>query len=205
MIDLPPPVPVIEVVVANEGMSKGLRQTDGVQVNGNVRVNLGKTYAGVSYKNVDSPAGEGEASAYIGVSTKLLGLDLDGRAAYKRLTDSNPTVDAESFEFTGTASRGFGPVTTKVSVTYSPDDLGGTGQSTYVEGGAALKVLSGTSVSANVGRRERDGAADYTAFNAGVSQKVGALTLDARYYDTAQSHFGEVYSDRVVVSARIRF
>jgi uncharacterized protein (TIGR02001 family) len=206
MIDLPPPVPAIEFNIAHEGMSKGLRQTDGVQVIGNVRVDMGKVYGGASLKNVDGAA-DTEANIYAGARTTVSGFDLDGRVVYKRAIGGLPlSADAEAVEFVGAVGRKVGPVATRVSVTYSPNDLGITGKSVFVEGGASLAVTNTTAVSANVGRRERDGAPDYTAFNAGVTTAITKnVSLDVRYYDTAQSHLGEIYSDRVVVSARIRF
>ena len=93
------------------------------------------------------------------------------------------------FEFNATASRRFGRVTPRISLTYSPDDLGGTRASLYAEAGASLSLFAGASLSANIARRARDGGPDYTAFNAGASLRRSPrnLTADLRYYDTAQS------------------
>ena len=63
----------------------------------------------------------------------------------------------------------------------SPDELGGTRETLYVEGGLSMEVASGASLSANLARRERAGGPDYTAFNAGASYAVAPfLTFDLR-------------------------
>lgn len=89
---------------------------------------------------------------------------------------------------------------------YSPDDLGTTGQSTFYEAGLSFALREGTALSASAGRRERTGGPDYTAFNAGLAQTIyHSLTADLRYYDTAQSSFGNAYRGRFVASVRARF
>ena len=61
-------------------------------------------------------------------------------------------------------------------------------------------------LSANLGRRERVGSPDYTSFNAGASiAPVRNLTIEARYYDTAQSELGEPFRHRFVASLRLGF
>ena len=55
MIDLPPPDPGIEIVVASRGYSKGLAQTDGVQVRAQPELAFGPVYVAVYAKN-DSDA-----------------------------------------------------------------------------------------------------------------------------------------------------
>ena len=97
-------------------------------------------------------------------------------------------------------------MTARLSATYSPDDFGATRRSLYLEGGASVTVFRGTSLSANLGRRERSGAPDYTSFNAGVSYAPTRwLNADLRYYDTAQSALGAIYEPRLIGSVRLRF
>jgi hypothetical protein len=98
-----------------------------------------------------------------------------------------------------------GRVTPRISVTWSPDDLGSTTHTLFAEGGLGFAVDKNTNITAAVGRRERGGGPDYTAFNFGVARTFGRLTLDARYYDTDKSGLGTPYKARIVGSARLRF
>ena len=205
MWDLPPADPGIEVVIATRGMSKGLAQTDGPQAIIKPFVRFDWLQLGGQWKNVTSSNAEGEVSVFANVSKKVGTLQLSGGIAYKVLTSAPPNTDSHSIELSAGASRKFGPVTARVNLVYTPDDLGSARESIYIEGGPSVQLPKGWSLSAAVGRRHREGGADYTAFNAGVSKTVKALQLDLRYYDTAQSHLGEVYRARVVGSVRLTF
>ena len=206
MIDLPPPDPGIEIVAASRGMSKGIAQTDGIQVIPKAFLQIGDVQVGGQWKNVTSPVAKGEGAAFVNATRKLGTLQLTLGAAYKFQTSVRGPTDSDAFEFTGAASRKFGKLGTRVGVVYSGDDFGGTGRSVYVEGGPTLDIGKSVRISANIGRRERVGSPDYTSFNAGASATLfKKLTVEARYYDTAQSDFGEAYHERVVVSGRLSF
>ena len=205
MWDLPPADPGIEIVIATRGMSKGLAQTDGPQAVIKPFVRFDWLQLGGQWKNIDSPSAEGEALVFAAVSRNVGTLQLSGGVAYKFLTAVHGKTDSDTFEFTAGAVRKFGPVSARLTLVYSPDDFGSTNQSLYVEGGPSLQLPKGWVLSAAIGRRHRQGGADYTAFNAGVSKTVKMLQLDLRYYDTAHSHLGEVYEGRIVGSVRLSF
>jgi uncharacterized protein (TIGR02001 family) len=206
MLDLPPPDPSLEIVIASQGMSKGLRQSDGMQFIVRPEIAFGHAYAGVLAKNVTSPVTDVEAHAFVGYRTRAGAFELNASIGYHRQLGVDGPVDDDRFEFFASAARVIGPVTTRFGATFSPDDFGATGRSLYLEGGASVDVFAGASLSANLSRRERNGAPDYTAFNAGGSYAIGrVVTLDLRYYDTARSGLGEVYEPRVVGSVRLRF
>ena len=204
MWDLPPPDPGFEIVVASRGMSKGVAQTEGIQVVPKGFVQLGKLQVGAQWKNVTSTAATGEAAAFASFAPKLGSLQLTLAAAYKFQTGVKGNPDDTSFEFTAAASRKFGKLSLRASAVYSPDDLGGARRSLYLEGGPSFDIDSGTRLSASLGHRQRVNGIDYTSWNAGLSKTfVKKVTLDARYYDTARGELGEVYDNRVVVSARL--
>ena len=206
MFSFPSPDPGIEISAASQGMSKGLRQTDGIQIVARPELAIGPLFVGGGYKNVTSPTADGEASLVAGLRGRVRGFDLVLSAAYKWNTGARAQADRDSIEFTFTASRRFGRVTPRIAIIYSPDDLGGTRASLYAEAGASLSLFHSASVSANVARRSRDGNPDYTAFNAGASYAIThSLTADLRYYDTAQSRLGPIYRPRLVASLRAHF
>ena len=206
MFSFPSPDPGIEISAASQGVSKGLRQTDGLQVIVRPEVAFGPLFVAASWKNVTSPTADGEAAFLAGLRGRAGGFDLSVSAAYKVNTNARHQADRDCIELTATASRRFGRLTPRINIIYSPDDLGGTRMSLFAEAGASLSLFRGASVSANIAHRSRDGAADYTAFNAGASYAITrSITADLRYYDTAQSRLGVIYEPRVVASLRAHF
>ena len=205
MLDLPPPVPAIEFVLSSRGMSKGLAQTTGPQALVRGEIAVGPIYVGGYVKNIDSSSTEGEAAALVGVRKSVGGFDLGASAAWKRAIDPAPGSDANALEVIGSVSRKLGRLTPRLSVTWSPDDLGGTGRTAFVEAGSSFKLGKTVSLNGAVGRRERTGGVDYTAWNAGVAWTPDKhVTFEARYYDT-DGGSAQPFRARGVVSARVKF
>ena len=204
---LPPPDPAFEFSVASRGMSKGIAQTDDEpQAVLKASAKSGPLEIGEQWKNVTSTSAKGEAAVFVNVNHAFGKLRLNGGAAYKFQTWVSGNPDADSFEFTTGANAAFGRVSLRAVAIYSPDDLGAAKQSLYLEGGPAFDLTKTTKASANIGRRERDGAPDYTSFNFGLSKTFEkSIVVDLRYYDTAQSDLGRQFKPRVVLSGRVTF
>jgi hypothetical protein len=206
MMDLPPPDPGIEIVFATRGYSKGLAQTEGVQGVGRFDLGLKPVTVFAQYKNISSPTAAGESSFGIVWKGKAAGFDLGASIAWKRLVGLEGQVDPDSWEFIPSVSRKIGPLIAKLSLTYSPNDFGRTGESAWMEAGAAWKLDGKTSLVAAIGRRERDGSTDYTAFNAGVTRTlIKGVTAELRYYDSARSNLGDPFQARLVGAVRAKF
>jgi uncharacterized protein (TIGR02001 family) len=206
MFDLPPPDPGIEVVVASRGMSKGIAQTEGPQLVAKSFVQFGALQVGGQWKNVSSSVARGEAAAYISATHKVEQFQLNLGVSYKFQTGVSATTDDKSWEFTGGVSRKFGKISMRVSVIYSPDDLGGARQSVYLEGGPTFEISKTTRLLATVGRRHREDGPDYTSFSAGLSKTVFRnVSVDVRWYDTNRHELGELFDGRAVISARMAF
>ena len=205
MIDLPPPDPGIEISLASQGISKGLRQTDGPQLLARGEIVFGPLFVASYLKNVSGPASDGETAAIIGLRGPAGGFDLVGSAAWK-FGVAPVGFDDQALEINVAASRHIGIVTPRLSLTWSPDELGTTRRSLYTEAGATIAVAPHATVSAAVARRDRDGAPDYTAFNIGASYTFAEhFTVDVHWYDTDRSRLGEIYENRAVASIRARF
>jgi len=202
----PPPVPAIEFDLASRGISKGLAQTKGPQFLVRGELAHGPIYVGGYWKNVTATTSGGEAGAIVGIRTKAAGFNLAASATLKIATSPSAASDDKALELAGTVSRKIGRLTPQVTVIWSPDDLGGTRRSTYVEASAAYALFSNTTLSAAVGRRDRVGGADYTAFNAGITQKLTKnVAADLRYYGTDKRHLGYTYQPGLVAALRARF
>jgi hypothetical protein len=200
------PVPAGEVSLWTRGYSKGLAQTDGVQGVGRFDLGLKPVTFFAQYKNITSPTADGESAFGVGWKGKAAGFDLGASVAWKRLIGLDGQVDPDSWEFVPSVSRKFGPLTARLSLTYSPNDFGRTRESAWMEVGATWKLDGKTNLVAAIGRREREGSTDYTAFNAGVTRAVfKGVSAELRYYDSARSELGDPFQGRVVGALRARF
>jgi hypothetical protein len=206
MLDVPPPDPGIEIVFATRGYSKGLAQTEGVQGVGRVDLGFKAVTVSAQYKNIGSPTADGEAAFGIGWKGKAAGFDLGAAINWKRLIGLDGQVDPDCWEFIPSMSRKVGPLTARLSLTYSPDDLGRTGRSAWMEAAATWKLDGKTNLVAAIGRRQREAAPDYTAFNAGVTRTLfKGISAELRYYDSARSGLGEPFQGRFVAALRGKF
>lgn len=204
MPDLPPPVPAIELSVANTGMSKGIAQTEGAQFLGRGELAFGPVYLGAYAKNVTSSSAEGEGGLSAGLRTSVGGFDLAASATWKRAIDPAPGSDKNALELSGSVARKFDRVTPRLSMVWSPDDVGSTGRTLFAEAGLGYKLAKAWTASAALGRRERTGGADYTAWNAGLAwNPAKPFTVDLRYYDTngGDTH---PFKPRVVLTGRVK-
>lgn len=186
-------------------MSKGIAQTTGPQALARGELGFGRLFVGAYIKNVSSSTSDGEAAALVGVRTKAAGLDLVASAAWKRAVDPAAGSDRNALEVSAAASRKFGRLTPKVSVVWSPDDLGGTRSTIFAEAGATYRFSPSLAASAAFGHRKRGGGADYNAWNAGLTwDGLKPFSIDLRYYDT-NGGSAQPFRPRAVLSARARF
>lgn len=201
---MPPVVPAFELSVANQGMSKGILQSEGAQFIIRPSVKARGFQLGAQWKNISTNSARGEASIIGGWSGKVRGFDLGGSLAYKMLTSAKGSGNRRGWEATVSATRKAGKLGLRVNAVFSPDDLGSTDQSLYIEGGPSLDLPLQLRLSANLGHRWRDGSPDYTSYNIGVSRRVlKLLTADLRLYETDRSELGKTYERRLIGSLRL--
>lgn len=152
-----------------------------------------------------APTWNGEVAAIIGLRTKWEGFNLAASATLRQALDAKPGTDATAPEFAASVARPIGRFTPNISAIYTPDELGPSKESVYVEGGASYKIDKRLTASAGIGRRHRVLAIDYTAWNAGIGWSPSKhVTLDARYWDTDGPSVWP-YKQRFVVSASAKF
>lgn len=206
MMDMPPFDPGVEIVAATHGMSKGLGQTDGPQLVMTGRVKSGDFGIFARIKNVDSGGAYGEANAGLTWQPKLGGLDLELGVIGKTMVQPPLNADRHAIEFDAGIGRKFGSVTPKLKLTYSPDDLGSTGQSFFYRAEVAWKVADKWRLSGQVGRRDRDGGPDYWMGDIGISYHLASHILaDVRFHTTDKGDYGDAYKRRIVGSIRASF
>ena len=199
---LPPIDPAVEIVLATTGMTQGTAQTDGGQIKPRLYLKIGQVQAGLLWRNIDSDLASGVGVLFVRASRKIRRLQLDGGVAYRVRTGLKVPHKSHAWEFNAGLRRDFGKFSLGAIVEYSPREFE-RGYSLYVEGGPTVSLSKTLKASANLGRRERRGAADYTAINAGLTKTVVAgLAVDVRYYATDKPEIGERFRSRLVASAR---
>lgn len=201
---LPPVDPGFEISVATQGMSKGLLQSNGPQVIPRATLKSGSFQIGGQWKNISTNSAKGEASAIAGWSGKAGSVALGASLAYKVLTSASGSGNRRSVELSANASQKVRGLSLKGSAVFSPDDLGSTKQSLYVEGGPSFDLPAKFKLAANIGHRWRQRSPDYTSFNIGISRTVlKVLTADVRVYDTNRGELGRTYDRRLVGSLKL--
>ncbi|WP_324808594.1 TorF family putative porin [Sphingomonas sp. LY29] len=208
MIDVPPPVPSAQVEIFTTGYSKGLAQTDGIQIVGRGAVELGSFSLEGLAKNLESSGDKGaEVSAAVGYTREVAGIEMAARALVKHQPGiDTPGFDSTALELKADFAGDVGPAKATLGFTYSPDDTGSTEQSLFSEAGVSIGIAKGVKLGGKIGRRDRGNGPDYYAYNAGISyDPIKNVTIDGRVYDTDRSNLGYAYKRRAVASIRVKF
>jgi hypothetical protein len=191
------------MLISSQGMSQGLQQTTGVQVLPRVTLRAGDVTLGALWRNISNPSATGVAAFYARVARPVGKAQVEIGAAYRIRTGAEVRRENRAWEYSAALRHTIGKVALRLIAEYSPREFD-SGYSLYVEGGAGMKVSRRTSLAVNIGKRERNGGADYTAFNAGISRILAqGLTVDARYYATNRPSVGSRYHSRLILSARV--
>jgi hypothetical protein len=187
-------------------MSKGISQTDGIQAVGRGEIDLGPLFISGLAKNITSDDADGELQFAAGARVEIRHVEVSTSVTLKRWVATKGNPDDTAAEFHISVARPFGNMTARAQLFYSPDDLGSSNQSLYVEGGVSWQVTSRWQVSANVGRRNRHGGIDYTSANVGVDHNLSkSFTAELTAYATNRRAQGSSYEPRLVASLRARF
>lgn len=203
---LPPAPPSIEISLSSRGVSKGLAQTDGPQAIARVEAPIGPFYAAGYVKNVTSTVADGEGGFSGGIRTQIAGWKFAASATWRIAIAPTPGSDNQSLELGASVSRKFGRLTPQLAAIWSTDDLGSTRRSLYVEASAIYALSPKIGIGGSVGRRDRTGGLNYTAFGAVVSYKVTPhVTAELRYAGTDKHNLGYVYQPGVIAAVRVRF
>jgi hypothetical protein len=140
---------------------------------------------------------------FVRIDRKRGHAELEGTVLYRLRTGAKGAVARHAWEFDGSLRESFGKLDLRMIAEYSPKEFEA-GQSLYIEAGPSFEVAKGTTVSANLGRRERSGAPDYSTFNLGMTHIIRQkVSLDARVYGTDRSELGTRYKTRLILSVRL--
>lgn len=163
-------------------------------------------YAGPGFETVRSGGSRLELELGGGIRPQIAGFDVDLNATHKWRVDADPGEDDDAWEFTANIDRSIGPAKARLQLQHSPDGAGSVKAWTWVEGQIGWDFTGKLSGSAAVGRREQDGAPDYTGWNIGGTYALTrSLELELRYYDTDAKAPGDQYASALVAGLSVYF
>lgn len=197
-----------EAGAGTDNRSKGTSKTDGEPyVFGEVQWNAASGfYADAEFETIDSSGSRVETEMEAGWQFAAVGLEFDTSVSHKWRLGADAGQDDAAWEYQFDVMRDFGPVDARLRVEHSPDGLGSTRATTWVETRLRWPVTDRLRASATLGRREQDNGLDYTGWNAGVAYGVTETTdLDLRWHDTDVEDEGSQYEGALVASVLIAF
>jgi len=102
--------------------------------------------------------------------------------------------------------RDFGAVDTRLRLEHSPDGLGSTLATTWVEARLRWPVTDRLRASVVLGRREQENAPDYAGWNVGMAYALNDTTaLDLRWHGNDAEVGGTQFEDALVASVLLSF
>ena len=197
-----------ETGAGTENRSKGASKTGGdPYVFGEVQWNAASGfYVDGEFETIEASGARVETELEAGWQVSAAGLEFDASVSHKWRPGADTGQDATAWEYQFDVNRDFGPVDTRLRVEHSPDGLGSTGATTWVETRLHWPVADGLQASATLGRREQDDAPDYTGWNAGLTYELtGTTDVDLRWHGTDAEAEGNQYEDGLVASVLIAF
>ena len=163
-------------------------------------------YADVEVETIDSSGSSVETEAELGWQYSALGFDFDTSASHKWRLGAVAGHDDAAWEYQFDVIKDFGAVDARFRIEHSPDGLGSTRASTWVEGRVRFPLAERLKASVTLGLREQDNAPDYTGWNAGVAWALTDTTaLDLRWHGTDAQDQGSQYEDALVASVLVSF
>ena len=163
-------------------------------------------YADAEFETIDSSGSSVETEVEAGWQYSALGFEFDTSASHKWRLGAVAGHDDAAWEYQFDVIKDFGAVDTRVRIEHSPDGLGSTRASTWVEGRVRFPLAERLKASVTLGLREQDKAPDYTGWNAGVAWALTDTTaLDLRWHGTDAQDQGDQYEDALVASILVSF
>lgn len=197
-----------EFGAGTDNRSKGASKTgDAPYVFGEVQwITASGFYADAEFETIDSSGSKLEAEIESGWQFAAAGLEFDASLSRKWRLDADPGQDDESWEYQFDILRDFGSIDTRLRFEHSPDGLGSTRATTWVEARLRWALADQLDASVTVGQRAQDNAPDYTGGNAGLTWNfTDAAAVDLRWHGTSAEAEGEQFEDAVVASILIEF
>ena len=130
-----------------------------------------------------------EIDLYGGFASEFAnGTGWDVGVLYYWYPGSEDSLDYDFVEVYGGLSHAFSDVplepTAGVTVSFSPDFFGSTGDAVYVDGSLDLSLPAGFGLGFHVGSQSIDEGDDYVDWKVGVSNNLAGFDLELAYYDT---------------------
>ncbi|WP_372707109.1 TorF family putative porin [Brevundimonas sp.] len=197
-----------ELGAGTDNRSKGASKSDGAPyVFGDIQWNgASGFYADVEFETIDSSGSHVETEAEAGWQFASAGLEFDSSVSRKWRLGADAGQDDDAWEFQFDVMRDFGAVDARLRLEHSPDGLGSTRATSWIETRLRWPIAERLRASVALGRREQDNAPDYNGWNAGVAYALTDETaLDLRWHGTDAEAEGAQFEGALVASVQIAF
>jgi uncharacterized protein (TIGR02001 family) len=182
------------LTLTSDYVFRGISQTSGSPaIQGSFDYSSGSFYAGVWGSNVNFPGSDEtlEMDVYAGFKPTLGPVSLDLGVIgyfYPGAEDAGAEFDYTEFKAAGTINP-VEPLTLGLSVFYSPEFFGETGEAIYYEGSAAFALTETIGLKATYGVQDVDDYGDtYSNWSIGATYATHGFTLGLAYTDTEDAY-----------------
>ena len=183
------------VALTSEYYFRGIAQTvdrPAIQGGFDYETGIGKGldfYAGTWASNVNFDDANIEIDYYGGVRGSVGKVGWDVGTIYYSYPGSASGLDYNFIEAAFGLNYDFGVAATSVTLNYSPDNFGASGDAVYLAGGVDVPLGKHFTLSGHVGRQWIDdnaafGAPDYVDYSVGIATNVLGFDLDLTWTDT---------------------
>ena len=197
-----------ELGAGTDNRSKAASKSDGAPyVFGDVQWNAASGfYADLEVETIDSSGAWAETEAEAGWQFEAAGLEFDTSLSRRWRLGADAGHDYAAWEFQFDVMRDFGAVDTRLRLEHSPDGLGSTLATTWVEARLRWPVTDRLRASVVLGRREQENAPDYAGWNVGMAYALNDTTaLDLRWHGNDAEVGGTQFEDALVASVLLSF
>ncbi len=195
------------IAATSDYIFRGISQSDeDPAISGGVDVTSGMFYGGIWASTVDfGDDTSAEYDVYAGVTHDFGAMSTDFGVIYYGYLDKPDDPEYAYWEVKGSGEVPVGPATVGVSVYYSPDFFGETGEAWYEELAVSFAATDKLSLGGAVGHQSIEEADDYTTWNFGVSYAFSDnVSADLRYHDTDIDDC-DICDERVVATISASF
>lgn len=147
-----------------------------------------------------------ETEVEAGWQFEAAGLEFDTSLSRRWRLDADTGHDDAAWELQFDVMRDFGAVDARLRLEHSPDGLGSTLATTWVETRLRWPVADRMRASVVLGRREQQNAPDYNGWNVGLAWALNDTTaLDLRWHGNDAEAGDTQFEDALVASVMLSF
>lgn len=181
------------VALTNDYLYRGISQNDeGPAIQGGFDYTYKMFSAGIWASPVDFNDGDEaniEIDYYASIGSEISGVSWSVGGIYYSYPGARPNLNYDFYEATAGLGYDFGFASAELSVNYSPEFFGDSGDATYLALAVGIPLGDRFSLNLGAGRQWIDdeaayGVPDYTDWKAGITTSFKGIDIELAYIDT---------------------